>query len=120
MATLRKSDTIPLLNTNQKVKILDFIAEGGQGEVYRVEYNNSECALKWYSKHTPSDAFYDNLAKNVKIGSPQENFLWPQAITEKVKGKFGYLMRLKPPSYSDYGDYLTGFARFQSWDLLFF
>ena len=118
MATLRDGEIIPLLNTDQKVNILGFIAAGGQGEVYRVAYNNAECALKWYSKHTPSDAFYDNLANNVKIGSPQNNFLWPQAITEKIKGKFGYLMRLKPPCYCDYGEFLSGNVRFHSWDLL--
>lgn len=119
MATLKTSETIPLLGSGQSVKILNYIAEGGQGEVYKVAFNGSEYALKWYSKIVPSDAFYANLAHNIKIGPPEEYFLWPQAITEKVKGRFGYIMRLRPTGYKEYGEFLLGNARFKSWDLLF-
>lgn len=119
MATLRTGETIPLLGNGQSVKILNYIAEGGQGEVYKVTFNGSEYALKWYSKIIPTDAFYTNLAHNIKIGAPEEYFLWPQAITEKVKGRFGYIMRLRPPCYKEYGEFLLGDARFKSWDLLF-
>lgn len=119
MATLKTGERIPLLGSNQSVKILNYIAEGGQGEVYKVEYNGGEYALKWYSKIVPTDAFYDNLAHNIKVGPPAEYFLWPQAITEKVKGRFGYIMKLRPSEYKEYGEFLLGDARFQSWDLLF-
>lgn len=119
MATLKKGETIPLLERGQSVKILNYIAEGGQGEVYKVAYNGGEYALKWYSKIVPTDAFYNNLAHNIKVGAPEEYFLWPQAITEKVKGRFGYIMKLRPSGYKEYGEFLLGDARFKSWDLLF-
>lgn len=119
MATLKEGDIVPILNSNQSAKVINYIAEGGQGEVYRVEYNGSKYALKWYSKIIPSDAFYNNLIKNVKNGAPEKYFLWPQAITKKIKGKFGYIMRLCPPVYREYGEFLFGDARFRSWNLLF-
>ncbi len=119
MATLRKGEIIPLLERGQSVRILNYIAEGGQGEVYKVAYNGSEYALKWYSKIVPTDAFYANLAHNIKVGAPEEYFLWPLAITERVKGRFGYVMKLRPPCYKEYGEFLLGDARFRSWDLLF-
>ena len=34
MATLKSGETIPLLGSGQSVRILNYIAEGGQGEVY--------------------------------------------------------------------------------------
>jgi len=119
MATLKKGDTIPLLDGGRYVRIIDYIAEGGQGEVYRVDYNGGEYALKWYSKIVPTDAFYANLAHNIKVGAPDEHFLWPKAITEKVNGRFGYIMDLRPSFYREYGEFLLGDARFKSWDLLF-
>lgn len=119
MASLRTGESIPLSGNGQSVRILNYIAEGGQGEVYKVAYNGGEYALKWYSKIAPSDAFYANLAHNIKVGAPEEYFLWPQAITERVKGKFGYIMRLRPSGYREYGEFLLGDARFKSWDLLF-
>lgn len=119
MATLKSGETIPLFGSGQSVRILNYIAEGGQGEVYKVAYNGGEYALKWYSKIVPTDAFYANLAHNIKVGAPEEYFLWPQAITEKVKGRFGYIMRLRPSCYKEYGEFLLGDARFKSWDLLF-
>ncbi len=119
MATLRTGESIPLLGNGQSVKILNYIAEGGQGEVYKVAFNGGEYALKWYSKIVPTDAFYANLAHNIKVGAPEEYFLWPEAITERVKGRFGYIMRLRPSSYREYGEFLLGDARFKSWDFLF-
>ena len=119
MATLRNGENIPLLGSGRYARIIDYIAEGGQGEVYRVDFNGGEYALKWYSKMTPSEAFYSNLAHNIKIGAPDQNFLWPLAVTEKVNGKFGYIMGLRPSCYKEYGEFLLGDVRFKSWDLLF-
>ena len=96
MATLNNGDIIPLLENGKYVKILNYIAEGGQGEVYRVDYDGNEFAMKWFSKFMPTNAFYDNLVHNIKIGPPEKYFLWPLAITEKVNGRFGYIMQLRP------------------------
>lgn len=119
MASLKNGDKIPLLGNRQSIKVINYIAEGGQGEVYKVEYNGAEYALKWYSKMVPGEAFYQNLAHNIQIGAPEEYFLWPLAITERYKGKFGYIMKLRPSNYKEYGEFLLGDARFKSWDLLF-
>lgn len=119
LATLKPGDRIPLYGKSQNVEIISYIAEGGQGEVYKVRFNGGEYALKWYSKMVPGDAFYDNLAHNIKVGPPAEYYLWPLALTEKVRGRFGYIMRLRPSSYKEYGEFLMGEARFRSWDLMF-
>ena len=119
LPTLRNGELIPILNSNEKARILNYIAEGGQGEVYRVLYNNQEYALKWYSKIPMSDAFYNNLAHNVKMGKPNDNFLWAVALTQKIKNKFGYIMPLRPSNYREYGEFLLGDVRFKSWDMLF-
>lgn len=119
MSTFKTGDLVPLAGNNSTVRILNYIAEGGQGEVYKVEYQGREYALKWYSKMQPSDAFYENLKHNIQIGAPKQYFLWPIAITEKIRGKFGYIMDLRPSNYREYGEFLLGEARFKSWDLLF-
>lgn len=83
------------------IKIEEYLSGGGQGEVYRVEYQGKQKALKWY-KHgglRNPDAFYDNLSKNIAKGSPDPAFLWPEAITEKAEGSFGYIMDLRPEGY---------------------
>lgn len=116
MASLQKGALIPLAD-GRSAKILDFIAEGGQGEVYRVRFNGGEYALKWY-KASLSEEFYQNLLRNIGKTSPAPQFLWPLAITGRVGGKFGYIMRLCPSNYADYGDFLLGTARFASWDTM--
>ncbi len=119
MPTLRNGERIPIANSREPAQIINYIAEGGQGEVYRVAYQGKEYALKWYSKLPMSEAFYDNLAHNVRMGKPNDSFLWAVALTEKIKGKFGYLMPLRPSHYREYGEFLLGDARFKSWDMLF-
>lgn len=116
MASLKKGTLIPL-SDGRSAEILAFIAEGGQGEVYRVRFQEKEYALKWY-KLPLSEAFYNNLAHNIEIKSPAEQFLWPVAITKRVMGKFGYIMPLCPPNYAEYGDFLLGNARFASWEMM--
>lgn len=119
MPTLNKGSVIPLMGTDQTIRVLDYIAEGGQGEVYRVQYKGNDYALKWYSKIMPSQAFYDNLCHNVSMGSPAECFLWPLAVTKRLNGRFGYIMRLRPSVYKEYGEFILGNVRFRSWALLF-
>ena len=43
----RKNDTITL-NETEKIVVKDFLGDGGQGEVYLVEYNGGRYALKAY------------------------------------------------------------------------
>ncbi len=90
------------------VKILQYLAEGGQGCVYKVLYRGEEKALKWYKPNTIKNEewFKRNLMKNINDGAPTDSFLWPLAMTEKYKGSFGYVMDLRPEGYYDFSKYL--------------
>lgn len=88
-------------NLGVPIKIVKYLASGGQGDVYIVDYNGKQKALKWYkpkSMRNP-DAFYKNLKNNVDKGSPDKAFLWPDAVTERCEDSFGYIMDLRPQGY---------------------
>ena len=84
---------------------------GGQGRVFKVEYNGLEYALKWYHvgvfKDKASD-FYTNLQKNIKKGAPNDHFLWPLGITEVQDNSFGYLMNIRPSGYEELTNFFVG------------
>ena len=94
-----------------------FLAEGGQGYVYRVTYNGQEKALKWYKPGSivNKSAFYDNIWQNVMRGSPSEEFLWPVDVTEEQDGTFGYVMDLRPEGYYEVTDFMLCHVRFQGY-----
>lgn len=89
------------------IKIIKYLAGGGQGDVYVVDFGGKKKALKWY-KNAGKDpaAFYENLKKNVEKGSPDKAFLWPEAITEKTEGSFGYIMDLRPEGYYELSEFM--------------
>lgn len=112
-----------ILRTNfgAPITIESYIAGGGQGDVYKVNYDGKEKALKWYKPGSlkDPDAFYDNLMKNKEAGSPDRAFLWPEAVTEKTDGSFGYIMDLRPHGYTELTNVLVsygggGFASFKA------
>ena len=73
MSELKVGTQVKLRNgTSCKVK--KELGRGGQGIVYLVDYNGKDYALKWYLRSC-SDAFYENLERNVKNGTPSPNFL---------------------------------------------
>ena len=78
------------------VTIVKHLGSGGQGDVYCVEYQGVQKALKWYKQDAlrNPEAFYKNLSHNISKGSPDEAFLWPETITEITEGSFGYIMDL--------------------------
>jgi len=104
---------------SQVVKVIEKIDEGGQGIVYKVDYNGQPKALKWYnpSKMLKPAEFMNNLINNIdkgaKEGPPAENFVWPQDITEIQDGTFGYIMDLFPAGYYPFNKFLTGGVRFK-------
>lgn len=102
--------------TGSPIKIEDFLGEGGQGEVYLVTYNGEKKALKWYKNAGKDpDAFYKNLERNIKSGSPDKAFLWPEEVTEKTEGSFGYIMNLRPEGYHELSEFIIAKkARFSS------
>jgi len=81
----------------KKVTVDHKLGEGGQGAVYRVDYDGNAKALKWYSgkKFKNPDKFYANLENNIKRGKPTKAFLWPEDLTEYDGGAFGYIMDLR-------------------------
>jgi serine/threonine protein kinase len=100
------------------VKVLEKLGEGGQGAVYKVDYNGKPMALKWYHKgyveklKVPKK-FFENLDNNIKKGAPTDAFLWPRDIL-KNEESFGYIMDLRPPEYKDFSLFLLAKEKFAS------
>ena len=69
MPSLTRNESIQTIK-GDNITILDYIAEGGQGEVYKVDYKGQKYALKWYKAPVPPQVFYDNLAKMWTEGLP--------------------------------------------------
>lgn len=92
---------------DEPVKIIKYIAGGGQGDVYVVEYQGKQKALKWYKNvgNNPK-AFYNNLERNVKKGSPDKAFLWAEALMKRTEGSFGYIMDLRPKDYHELSEFI--------------
>lgn len=104
----RKEDQNP-----EKIKVLSLLGEGGQGWVYKVEYQGKPMALKWYKDcGRDPQAFYKNVRENVTRGTLAPQFLWPLAITEQTHGAFGYVMELRPQGFYELSDFLLAKVRF--------
>lgn len=116
MIELNKGDFISLTNGSQ-AKVVKELGRGGQGIVYLVEVNGQSMALKWYFNDMGT-WFYRNLEENVSKGSPSEAFLWPTYITTKQKGSYGYVMKLRPQGYYEFGQYLLARVRFKSFEAM--
>ena len=61
--------------SGSELEVLDKLGEGGQGIVYRVNYNGRQLALKWYfgNKLSNADKFYRNIQNNINaIQIPQK------------------------------------------------
>lgn len=100
------------------VEIEKFLAQGGQGSVYIVNYNGEKKALKWYTEKGLGDnpnAFYDNIKQNIMRGIPSKEFLWPLDITEWRDGTFGYVMDLRPDDYYELTQFMLGKVQFKSY-----
>lgn len=100
-----------------QAKVVKELGRGGQGIVYLVEVNGQSMALKWYFNDMGT-WFYRNLEENVSKGSPSEAFLWPTYITTKQKGSYGYVMKLRPQGYYEFGQYLLARVRFKSFEAM--
>jgi len=92
-------------------EVIQLLGEGGQGAVYKVKYEDTYYALKWYFQKSLKNPnkFYQNLENNVMNGTPKSEFLWPLFITEKSNnlGSFGYLMKLRPEEFKEFGLFLN-------------
>lgn len=72
---LRKGYTIQTKNFKKAI-VEQKLGEGGQGAVYRVNYDGKAKVLKWYSgkKFKNPDKFYANLQNNVKKRKTRTRF----------------------------------------------
>lgn len=116
MVELKKGDSVGLTNGSQ-AKVVQELGRGGQGIVYLVEVGGQKMALKWYINN-PGDWFYKNLEENISIGAPSDAFLWPEYLTMKQKGTYGYVMKLRPQGYHEFGQYLLARVQFKTLDAI--
>jgi len=112
-----KSGTMIDLTEGGQIKVVKELGRGGQGIVYLAEYQGSQYALKWYTQDYP-DSFYLNIKHNIEVGAPSDEFLWPLMLTQKQFGSFGYVMKLRPQEYVEFGDYLLGKTQFTSFSAM--
>ncbi len=113
---LNKGDKVNLTIGSQAT-IIKELGRGGQGIVYLVELGGQQMALKWYT-NPPDDKFYKNLEHNIMAGAPSDAFIWPEYLTLKEKGSYGYIMRLRPGDYYEFGNYLLARKNFKSFNAM--
>ena len=91
MGNLKIHDKIDIVAGGQ-AEVLGEFGSGGQGTVYKANYNGQIYALKWYHPgvfHGKEHEFYQNIENNISKGAPTSAFLWPKAITKVCNGQFG-------------------------------
>lgn len=114
---LKKNQIINLTNS-RKLIVKDLLGVGGQGEVYLVELDNKNYALKMYIDEVSGDFKY-NLKNNINKKSPSDNFLWPLELVE-INNKLGYLMELRPKNYESFISFLNGKVKFKDQNTLIY
>lgn len=112
MTELSKNSIVSLVGGGTAT-IIKELGRSGQGIVYLVEVCGEKKALKWYL-NAPDDKFYRNLAQNIASGAPSDAFLWPEYLTEKQQGSYGYIMKLRPQNYYEFGNFLLAKVSFKS------
>ncbi len=125
MSDFRNGEKIQLTN-GDTITVKQKLGEGGQGAVYKVDYNGKFYALKWYLPNylkglKPNyKKFYKNLEHNVTSGSPSNAFLWQKAIAitgKKSKG-FGYIMDLRPQNFEEFTKFMKAKVQYDNTKVL--
>ena len=82
------------------IQLMTQLGEGGQGEVWKGNYNGCDVAVKLYFPNMNTTSQLSAIQRLVAQGSPSEEFLWPKDIvTEKNTGRFGYIMPIRPHDF---------------------
>ena len=104
------------MTSGKEAEVLEELGCGGQGYIYKVQYNGKEMALKWYKmdKFSNTGKFYRNLQNIISKGAPAKTFVWPQELTVPIDGGFGYVMALIPEGYVEFTHYLRAHVHFSS------
>ena len=105
MRELLKVGQIIRSRNGKRYSVNKLLGSGGQGEVYSVNVDGREKALKWYYPHTATEQQKRAIEDIIKHGKPNDKFLWPIEIVESsgIKG-FGYLMDIRPSNYKNIVD----------------
>lgn len=115
MTSLKKGDRVKIKFGSEAV-VKEELGAGGQGTVFRVQYNGKDYALKWYHNGFLGNrlkVFFDNMQNNIDKGSPSDKFLWPICLTEIINNSFGYIMDLRPSGYHEFTEFLTGTRKYK-------
>ena len=105
------------LTIGSQATVIKELGRGGQGIVYLVELGGQQMALKWYLT-PPEDKFYKNLERNITACAPSDAFIWPEYLTKKENGSYGYIMKLRPADYYEFGNYLLARKNFKSFNAM--
>lgn len=105
------------LTIGGQATVIKELGRGGQGIVYLVDLCGQKMALKWYLNPL-GDKFYKNLEKNIQSGAPSDAFIWPEYLTLKTKGYYGYIMKLRPANYFEFGNFLLAKKNFKSFEAM--
>jgi DNA-binding helix-hairpin-helix protein with protein kinase domain len=108
---LKPGDTVTS-NRFGGLRVVDTLGEGGQGWVYRVSTaSGGELALKWYKPVAAVAEQWNALTYLMGRKTPDSRFLWPLDIVGSLeRGRFGYVMMLRPPEYLGLGSLVLGRA----------
>lgn len=74
-------------------KVRTMIGRGGQGEVYKIDYNGETKALKWFKNHPGPEVSRSIHANILRKSTLPDYFYWPIAVCDNQLG-FGYVMDL--------------------------
>ena len=104
----------------QPLRILRGLGGGGQGQVFEAELGGEAMAVKWYypTAIQRDPGLRRRLEESIRATSPNDRFLWPIALLRPTAAAaqriqfpepgFGYLMRLRPPSYVAANEHYAG------------
>jgi DNA-binding helix-hairpin-helix protein with protein kinase domain len=97
--------------SRKPVIVGDLLGGGGQGQVFRAQFEDSFCALKWYNPHYIGLdlTLRERLEKSIEVGPPNNQFWWPfELVADMRVTTFGYLMPLREPGFETLVDYMRG------------
>ena len=105
VGAFKAGDEIPSITSNSRIRVLEMLGSGGQGEVYKIRHQSEELALKWYFDHTATDTQRSGIEKLIEDGAPGPQFLWPiELIATENSTSFGYLMPLRASRFKSFVD----------------
>ena len=108
MNTFRSGQTVWLEIAGERCEIGELIGTGSQGQVYRVQFDGQEYAMKWYFPENATKRQRDAVELLIQKGRAGDRFLWPMdiALCQGFSG-FGYLMPLREPRYRGMADLMN-------------